>query len=153
MGKLVEINIDLMDKYDLVEKYNKSVVSRNLISYIIEKASEYSSNSNYKIVVTKSSSIEYDSINLIKSGLVTEYNKAKAFHRNENYKQLFYLFIGIALIFLSTVFDNEVIKEILSISAWVPLWEAVDLALFSEVREVAQITMLRNLINGEIIEK
>lgn len=153
MGKLVEINIDLIDKYDLVEKYNKSVVSRNLISYIVEQASEYPTNSEFRIIVSKKCPIEHDSTKLIKDGLTIEFKKAKAFHRNENYKQLFYLFIGIALIFLSTVFDNEVIKEILSISAWVPLWEAVDLALFSEVREVAQITMLRNLINGEIIEK
>ena len=37
MENIVEINVDLLDKYDLVEKYNKSVVSRNLIDYINSK--------------------------------------------------------------------------------------------------------------------
>ena len=44
MENVVEINVDLLDKYDLVEKYNKSVVSRNLINYIIEQAMEYKTN-------------------------------------------------------------------------------------------------------------
>ena len=36
MENVVEINVDLLDKYYLVKKYNKSVVSRNIIDYIPE---------------------------------------------------------------------------------------------------------------------
>lgn len=71
---------------------------------------------------------------------------------NENVKQILYLVIGI-LLFLATRYSNPIVPEILSVSAWVPLWKTVDLALFAEADEVAQITMLRNLINGEIVEK
>ena len=145
MENIVEINVDLLDKYDLVEKYNKSVVSRNLIDYIIEQAMEYKPSSNFKITVSKKGQIDHDSTKLIRDGLTKEFEKAKTFHRNENF--------GILLIFLATRFSNPIVTEILSVSAWVPLWEAVDLALFSEAEEVAQITMLRNLINGEIVER
>lgn len=48
MEDVVEINVDLLDKYYLVGKYNKSVVSRNLIDYITEQLS-----TNFKIVVSK----------------------------------------------------------------------------------------------------
>ena len=153
MENIVEINVDLLDKYDLVEKYNKSVVSRNLIDYIIEQAMEYKPSSDFKIIVSKKAQIDHDSTKLIREGLTKEFEKAKTFHRNENYKQILYLVIGILLIFLATRFSNPIVIEILSVSAWVPLWEAVDLALFSEADEVAQITMLRNLINGEITER
>ena len=153
MENIVEINVDLLDKYDLVEKYNKSVVSRNLIDYIIEQAMEYKPSSNFKITVSKKGQIDHDSTKLIRDWLTKEFEKAKTFHRNENIKQILYLVIGILLIFLATRFSNPIVTEILSVSAWVPLWEAVDLALFSEAEEVAQITMLRNLINGEIVER
>ena len=76
MDNVVEINVDLLDKYDLVEKYNKSVVSRNLIDYIIEQAMEYKPSSNFKIIVSKKGQIDHDSTKLIRDGLTKEFEKA-----------------------------------------------------------------------------
>lgn len=49
MEKIIEI--DLHDKYDLVEKYNENKISNELIKYIIKEAIPIRKNEKIKIVI------------------------------------------------------------------------------------------------------
>lgn len=147
------INIDIQDGYDLVEDYDKTKVCRKLIEYIIEEASEGSSRDTFKIVVDKKNNFEHDSTKLIRDGLEREYRKAKKAHSQENRKQLLDLIVGLTLLYISTVINIELLEEILMIGSWVTMWDAVELELFQELPERAEIKLLKKLKECEIVEK
>lgn len=63
---------------------------------------------------------------MIKEGLKEEYNKSLKNRHDNNVEQLFFLFLGILFIFLSTLIKEETIwKELLLISGWVPILEMI----------------------------
>lgn len=147
------INIDIQDGYDLVEDYDKTKVSRELIDYIIEVANEGDSRDTFKIVVDKKNNFDHDSTKMIRDGLEREYLKAKKAHSQENKKQLFDLVVGVTFIYISTLINVEILEEILLLGGWVPLWEAIELELFYETKEQSAIKLLKKLKDCEIIEK
>ena len=143
MEKIIEI--DLFDKYDLTEKYNE---------YIIEQASFVTKRDTVKIVINKKCSMEQDSIKIITDGLKQEYNKSLKLYHITNIRQLFLLLLGIFFLFLSTLIKEDVIwKEVLLIGGWVPIWETIDIELFSDLEGRRKRIILKRLLESEIIEK
>ena len=54
---------------------------------------------------------------------------------------------------LSRIINNESIwKEILLITGWVPIWELVDIALFSNTTSKGKRKIIKKLYESEIIE-
>ena len=152
MEKVIEI--DLNNKYNLVDKYNEKKVSNEMIEHIIKEAAFVKKNEEIKIVINKKCYIHRNSIKLIKEGLIEEYNKSlEETHRN-NIKQIIFLFLGVTFIFLSTLIEEGIIwKEVLLISGWVPIWEMIEVALFPDVNGRKKRKIIRNLLTSEIIEK
>ena len=113
MEKIIEI--DLHDKYDLVEKYNENKISNELIKYIIKEAIPIRKNEKIKIVINvKCNNINRDCKEFLKEGLIEEYNKSIQEHKITDIKQICLLILGIIFLFLSSNINNEVIwKEIL----------------------------------------
>ena len=144
MEKIIEI--DLHDKYDLVEKYNENKISNELIKYIIKEAIPIRKNEKIKIVINvKCNNINRDCKEFLKEGLIEEYNKSIQEHKITDI---------IIFLFLSSNINNEVIwKEILLITGWVPIWEVIDLELFSSTKGKGKIKIINKLLNSEIIQK
>ena len=67
MEKIIEIN--LYNKDDLTEKYNKKIVSRDLINYLVEEASFISKNDTIKVIINNECNLECDYLKMIKDGL------------------------------------------------------------------------------------
>lgn len=153
MEKIIEI--DLHDKYDLVEKYNENKISNELIKYIIKEAIPIRKNEKIKIVINvKCNTINRDCKEFLKEGLIEEYNKSIQEHKITDIKQICLLILGIIFLFLSSNINNEVIwKEILLITGWVPIWEVIDLELFSNTKGKGKIKIINKLLNSEIIQK
>lgn len=66
------------------------------------------------------------------------------------------MLLGILLLFLSTVIRGMFIfEEVFLIIGWVPIWEAVDIELFSDVKEKKKRNALKKLLesNLEIVNK
>ena len=74
-------------------------------------------------------------------------------HLKINILQLIFLFAGIFFIFLSFKIQNQIWKEIFLIGGWVPIWEMIDLELFSDIRGIKRKKILSKLIESEIVEK
>ena len=152
MEKIIEI--DLFDKYDLTEKYNDKHLSSELLEYIIEQATFVTKRDTVKIVINKKCPMEQDCIKIITDGLKQEYNKSLKLYHITNIRQLFLLLLGIFFLFLSTLIKEDVIwKEVLLIGGWVPIWETIDIELFSDLEGRRKRIILKKLLKSEIIEK
>lgn len=153
MEKIIEVY--LHDKYDLVEKYNENKLSKELIEYITKQAIPVGKNDKIKIVLNvKCDNMDRDCTELLKVGLSEEYNRIIKEHEITNIKQFCLLILGIIFLFLSTLINDETIwKEILLIIGWVPIWEAVDIELFSDIKSKRKKKIIKKLLNSEIVQK
>ena len=145
------IEIDITNKEDLYEKYNKKVVSKDLINYMIESIPHFNKSDKLKIVINNSTSEKINCTKLIKDGLNNEYNKSLLKYHKTNIVQLIYLIIGIIALILSTLVNVTIFKEIILIGAWVLIWEMIELELFSDTQEKKKRIILKNLRKKEKI--
>lgn len=153
MGK--EIKIDIVNKKDLLEKYNENKVSRDVIEYLIKEAMLAEKEDKIEIIVNKDKEIlSEDCKELIKNGLKDEYKRSLETEHDNNIKQLYFLILGIILLFFSTqIKEDGIWKEILLISGWVPIWEMVKIELFPDVQGRIKRRYIKKLLKSEIIER
>lgn len=146
------IDVDLENESDLFEKYNKNIVSEELINYIIKNSIHIDNETKIKIVInTKIKGI--DIVSLIKEGLIFEYQKSIKEHERNNIIQILYLILGIFAIFLSTLINETIFKEIILIGGWVLIWTMVEMELFQDNKNKLKRHILKRLIASEIILK
>ena len=104
--------------------------------------------------MNKKCPMEHDCIKIIPDELKQEYNKSLKLYHITNIRQLFLLLLGIFFLFLSTLIKEDVIwKEVLLIGGWVPIWETIDIELFSDLEGRRKRIILKKLLKSEIIEK
>lgn len=148
------IEIDLFNKDDLYEKYNKKNVSRDLIDYIVKTAMFFGKKDKIKIVFNDSLNENVDYIELFKKTIQDEYNYSLRKHRYNNIMQIIYLILGILILFISNFLDNSIIfQELLIIGGWVLIWEMIELEIFTDLEEQKKRRILKRLLNSEIIER
>ena len=145
------ITVDIADKNDLVEKYDRSIVSADLIKFILTQAEQASIRDTFKIIVKDKCHLDHDVSNLIRSGIKIEYDNAVYEHTRNNNRQILSVIIGVILIVISTIIKDPVRAEIFAVGAWVAMWDAIELALYSEYKERRKMNRLRKLLNCEII--
>ena len=145
------ITVDIADKNDLVEKYDRSIVSADLIKFILTQAEQASIRDTFKIIVKDKCHLDHDVSNLIRSGIKIEYDNAVYEHTRNNNRQILSVIIGVILIVISTIIKDPVLAEIFAVGAWVAMWDAIELALYSEYKERRKMNRLRKLLNCEIV--
>lgn len=147
------IRIDLFNESDLTNKYNDSIVSKDLINYIFEQAKFINNKDSIKVIIIKNFDKDVDIIKLIKESLNEEYlSTLKKTYLND-IKQILFLLFGIVCLFLSTIIHNSIIKEIILIGGWVLIWEMLDSQLFSDTQLKRNKVVLKKLLNAEFIQK
>jgi len=151
MEKPIEIDLDSQD--DFVEKYDKNKVSNELLDYIINQITHINKKEQIKIIINKKAMLKQDCSKMIKEGLKEEYSRNLQQLHDNNVKQILLLFLGATFLFLSTLIDKGIIwKEILLISGWVPIWEMIELELFSDVKSNKKRQIINKLLKSEITE-
>lgn len=148
MERIIEIN--LTDKKFFYNKYNKNIVSSDLINYMIESASFFDSEDTIKIEITNSTKDNY--IELIRDGLNREYDKSVFVSYKSDFTQIYYLIAGIIIIFLSTLIGGTVFKEIVLIGGWVFIWAMVESEIFTDIKNKKKRKIIRKLLDSEFIE-
>lgn len=144
------IAIDIINEDDLLEKYNKKKVSKDLISYIIESTPSFKNKDTFKIKINNR--IKTSCVQLIIDGLKEEYQKSVNTHRRNNIIQIIYLLVGIIVLSISNIIEKVIFKEIVLIGGWVLIWSMVELEIFSDTSGRRKRRFLRKLLNSEIIE-
>ena len=74
-------------------------------------------------------------------------------HERNNVIQFLLFILGFIFIFISFNWANPIGQELFLIAGWVPIWEMVDLEIFSDVRGQRRKKILRRLSSSEIIEE
>lgn len=147
------IEIDITNEEDLYERYNKKIVSKELINYMIKSVPHFTKKDEIKIVINNSMKGKCNCTNLIKDGLKYEYEKSLSKYYKTNIIQLIYLIIGIIALIVSTLIKGTIFKEIILIGAWVLIWEMIELELFSDTLEKRKRIILKKLLASEFEEK
>ena len=146
------INIDINEENDMIEKYDNSKISQELLEYIIEKAKFTKKDDHLKIVIKNNCQTKLNYQEMLYNSFKEEYKNNVQIHLRNNILQLVLFFLGIIFIFISfQIKDNEIWKEIFLIGGWVPIWEMVDLELFTDVRGKRRAKILLKLIDSEIV--
>lgn len=144
------IRIDIQNEEDIIEKYNSNIVNHNLIEYILKSSMYIRSDEEIEIIIYNKCNTKIDIKENIINGLKLEYTNTTKEYRRNNILQILLLFLGIILLFLSTlVNENFIWKEILLIGGWVPIWEMVNIELFKESKERRNKTIIKKLLNSE----
>lgn len=149
MDKVVEI--DLVSECDLFEKYNRKVISSELIDYMVKSVMRLQKNEMFKVVINNEFSSEEVSL-LIKKRLEEEYDKNVLKRKRNTWVQIVYLFFGIIALFLSNIIDATIFKEIVLIGGWVLIWTMVEVELFSDIELKRRQKVLEKLLNCEFVE-
>lgn len=149
-----EIIIDINNHYELVEKYNDNKISQDMIRYVIKEAMLAKKYDHIKLVINKKCNISNKNVTeMLKVGLKEEYQRSLTQYQSNNKRQLFFLCLGFILIFLALLIkERTVIKEILLISGWVPIWEIMELELYPDVYSRRKRKTIDKLLNSEFLE-
>lgn len=139
------IEVNLRRQSDLYEKYN-SELSRDLIKFLIEEA-------NIKDDVEVIVNTNFKKANLdkfIKEGLKNAYNDSKLIDKKHDNRQIIFFIIGILLLIFSTFMKQEILKEIIVIAGWVPIWDAVEISLYVDSKQKRNRKIIEKLLSSKI---
>lgn len=151
MKKIIEI--DVIDQDDLLDKYNRRVVSKNLIEYLIQVVPYFTREDKIQVIVHNKIKEVPECVPLIVKGFREEYEKNVLEKYRNNVIQLVYFILGILILFFSTLIKSTVLKEIALIGGWVFIWEMIHLELFSDMTGRKRRKILKKLLNSEIVEE
>ncbi len=147
------IEIDILDESDFLERYNKQIVSSELLHYIINQATYLNNKDSLKMIIHRKCHMPDNYLKILKDALEREYIFYKRRLHFNNILQIVFLICGFLLLFLSQGIKNaEVLKEILLIGGWVFIWEMIELELFSDSKNHHNLKVLKKLLKSEIID-
>ncbi|MBQ7031364.1 MAG: hypothetical protein IJN13_03205 [Bacilli bacterium] len=147
------INIDILKEEFILEKYNTKKVNKNIIEYLIKEARFIAGYKEIKIIINNKCESNINIKEKIIEGLKEEYNiVSKIFYQN-NIIQIVMIFLGIGILFLSTLIKNNLIwKEVIIIIGWVPIWKTVDFELGKDFKGRKRKKIIKRLLKSEFIE-
>lgn len=143
--KLIEVYIKREE--DFFEKYNKLLISTELLNYLINSVND--SDTNIKVEIHCKLDLDFNKY--IKEGLKRELENSYLVKRKTNMMQFSLLLLGLIFIFLSIFLQNNIIwHEVILIVGWVPIWEAIDMELFKDSSERKKRFKINELLKCEI---
>lgn len=146
MNKIIEVELNNIN--DLTEKYNKNIVSSNLLNYLIDRVFASKKSEHFNIIIHNNLNRE-DVVQIIKEGIYVEYQKTLKNYKLTNIKQGLLIIIGLLFLVLSSLVNEEsIFKELILIAGWVPIWDAFDIELFSDIKERKKLYALKKLLNA-----
>ena len=150
MKKIIEA--DILDINDFFEKYNKDLVSHDLINYILDNSRDLLDNDEVEIVLNKAIDLKLESI--LRNSLKTKYQEEIKEHYYNNKMQVVYFLIGVLMLIISRILnDRALIEELFLIGGWVLIWQTVEIEFFRDTLNHKKRKILKKLINSKITEK
>lgn len=150
MKKVIEV--DILERDDLFERYNMDQISKLLIDYIINETPDLKKKDKLKIIFNNKFDNDIEIIKPLKKSFKEEYDKSYNKHLKINFFQSIYFVLGLVILFFATKIDVEVFREVISICGSVLIWTMVEMEMFSDMDERKRRTKLKKIIAAEIIE-
>lgn len=150
------LKIDLYEQSDFFDSYNRENVSKRLIDYMIQELMYIDNDDTVRVIIDNKCGLEVNCIEMINNGLNLEYNKNLRNFKLTNIKQFILMIVGILFLFISAIIKNNfVFQEVFLIIGWVPIWEAINIELFNDIKDKRRRKILKKLLlsNFELLEK
>lgn len=144
--------IDLDEKDDLFERYNKNKVSKDLIQYMIDVMPVLKKDDSLKVVINNRIKGDIHCSELIKKALDEACINNDFRFRLSNMRQMSFFIVGIFALIIASMIDLEILKEIIIIGAWVLLWDAVEMEIEDDINNRKRNKKLKKILNSEFIE-
>mgnify|MGYP001112318819 CR=1 FL=1 len=146
----MNIEINITDENELLNIYNKNIISETLDNYLITSLEHRSLKEDItiNIIGTKNEFIK----SIITSYYEEKYLYLKKIDKLDNYIRLTLFLIGILAIFISKQFTN-IVSEVFLIAGWVIIWEIIYDVLFSEIKRKRKARIYKTLAKAKIILK
>ncbi len=149
MEKIIEA--DILDMDDFFSKYNKDLVSRDLINYILDNAKEID---DEEVIIVLNKKIDKKLGDILRNSFKMEYNLMVKEHFHDNKMQVIYFLIGILMLIISRILNEEALfEELFLIGGWVLIWQTVEIEFFRDTANIKKRRILKKLINSQIVEK
>lgn len=146
----MKIEINITNENELLNIYNKNIISETLDNYLITSLEHRSLKEDITINITGTKNEFIKSI--ITNYYEEKYLYLKKIDKLDNYIRLTLFLIGILAIFISKQFTN-IVSEIFLIAGWVIIWEIIYDVLFSEIKRKRKARIYKTLANAKIILK
>lgn len=146
----MNIEINITDENELLNIYNKNIISETLDNYLITSLEHRSLKEDITINITGTKNEFIKSI--ITSYYEEKYLYLKKIDKLDNYIRLTLFLIGILAIFISKQFTN-IVSEVFLIAGWVIIWEIIYDVLFSEIKRKRKARIYKTLAKAKIILK
>lgn len=157
MKKTNYIVVDINNKNDLFNQFNKNQISNSLAQYIITNAKIGLPNKNIKIVINQNIALttqeQKNLVNAIREYFGLRVREKTMYLRVNNTKQILLSIIGIILIVLSELLSmafEYLIPELLLIAGWIAIWEVLDSILFVDSKTKIEKNIYKKLSVCEI---
>lgn len=144
--------IDLDEKDNLFERYNKNKVSKDLIQYMIDVMPVLKKDDSLKVVINNRIKGDIHCSELIKKALDEACINNDFRFRLSNMRQMSFFIVGIFALIIASMIDLEILKEIIIIGAWVLLWDAVEMEIEDDINNRKRNKKLKKILNSEFIE-
>lgn len=146
----MNIEINLENELDALNKYNKNIISESLDNYLISFLEHKPLKETINIIISGTENQNIESI--IKNYYQEKYLYLNKIDKLDNYIRLILFIIGVIAILFSEQFTN-VISEIFLISGWVIIWEIIYDVLFNEIKRKRKARIYKALVNSKITFK
>jgi len=144
----MNIEINITNENELLNIYNKNIISETLDNYLTTSLEHRSLKENITINITGT---ENENIkNIITNYYKEKYLYFKKIDTLDNYIRLVLFLIGVLSIFMSKQFTN-IVSEIFLIAGWVIIWEIIYDILFSEIKRKRKAKIYKALATSNII--
>ena len=144
----MNIEINITNENELLNIYNKNIISETLDNYLTTSLEHRSLKENITINITGT---ENENIkNIITNYYKEKYLYFKKIDTLDNYIRLVLFLIGVLSIFMSKKFTN-IVSEIFLIAGWVIIWEIIYDILFSEIKRKRKAKIYKALATSNII--
>lgn len=144
----MNIEINITNENELLNIYNKNIISETLDNYLTTSLEHRSLKENITINITGT---ENENIkNIITNYYKEKYLYLKKIDTLDNYIRLVLFLIGVLSIFMSKQFTN-IVSEIFLIAGWVIIWEIIYDILFSEIKRKRKAKIYKALATSNII--
>lgn len=154
----MDININLVNKEDLVNKFNNEELNTELGDYIYQKAiiSKISRNKFFRINIKTDFEINTreEMLNMVRSYYGNKVKEELLHLKREYIKNSILFIIGIILLILAyftKTITDFVLPEILIIVGWLAIWEMAYGVVFSGGKHRLKVRILKKLTKCKII--
>lgn len=150
-----KIIIDINDKEDLCEKYNKEVLASSISKYIESECISLRAKDKVAITICSAKKLSEEDqkylVRIIKNNYLELLKEKKIIKEHQNISGFILSFLGIFFIAISNLLENsDIISELTLIIGWVILWEVVYRIVFDDIKDRIKIQRYKKLAKCQI---